>query len=157
MKDKKLTKKQIEKKERRLQKRTNKERWRRLRLIIFDRDDYRCQLCGKDLRGCKGNSINCHHIFPRQYKEFFFDDLNLITLCSRCHHWDKDSPHQNALVFTGFLMTTYPVRFSYLIEKMKKIKKIAKFGDTEDKMASLGAPRSDFDEGDEVLYPPNFP
>ena len=52
--------------------------WRRLRLRIFERDGYRCQLCGKH------GHLECDHIVAR---EDGGDDRpdNLRTLCRSCH------------------------------------------------------------------------
>ena len=59
--------------------------WNRLRHLIFARDHYRCQICGKKLdRSTKGRIPVCHHIKPIAYSN---DNSfkNLITLCPRCH------------------------------------------------------------------------
>ena len=52
---------------------------------IKERDDYRCQLCGKkDFR-----TLNVHHIVPKKspfvQKSFIHSPLNQITLCANCH------------------------------------------------------------------------
>jgi len=45
-------------------------RWRRVRKLILERDNYTCQLCGKT--NCE---LHVHHINP----------TSLITLCKSCH------------------------------------------------------------------------
>lgn len=52
----------------------------KLRIRVFERDNYRCQMCGKNL---KNHMPICHHLDPT------IDDVNdldnLVTLCNRCH------------------------------------------------------------------------
>jgi len=53
-------------------------KWRNIRLLVLERDEHRCKLCGKKTSG------QVHHIISRRQKDA--DDLdNLITLCGRCH------------------------------------------------------------------------
>lgn len=62
------------------------ENWNRLRFVIFKRDNYTCQMCGKKVSPkFKGNKkANCHHIVPLGCGgNNCFD--NLITLCAGCH------------------------------------------------------------------------
>jgi len=54
--------------------------WNKLRFRIFERDRYRCYICG---RYCRGNS-HCHHIIPVKMGGSHHED-NLMTLCSECH------------------------------------------------------------------------
>ena len=57
-------------------KRVNTLRWKQLRAKVYERDNWRCQYCGKHCH----NDIQCHHI------ELDNDDLNkLVTLCKACH------------------------------------------------------------------------
>jgi len=54
--------------------------WRALTKVIYKRDNWTCQVCGKHCR----EDIQCHHIIP--VKEGGSDDPgNLVTLC-RAHH-----------------------------------------------------------------------
>jgi 5-methylcytosine-specific restriction enzyme A len=59
--------------------------WNRLRHVIFKRDHYICQMCG---RKCDKSTLdrvpNCHHIKPVSKGGNHSWD-NLITLCRRCH------------------------------------------------------------------------
>lgn len=52
--------------------------WRK---AVFERDDYKCRLCGR--RGCE---LNAHHIkYWSKSPEYRFDVNNGITLCKSCH------------------------------------------------------------------------
>lgn len=59
-----------------------KTKWyKKLRMSVFMRDDFTCQLCG-----ARGGYLNAHHI--KRYidsKSDRFDRCNLITLCADCH------------------------------------------------------------------------
>ena len=54
-------------------------RWRLLRLRVFERDGWRCVLCGKAGR------LECDHIVPLQDGGAAFEMDNLRTLCRGCH------------------------------------------------------------------------
>jgi transposase len=50
------------------------------REACFERDDYRCRICGERGR------LNAHHIWPFQrFPERMYDVNNLVTLCKDCH------------------------------------------------------------------------
>jgi len=55
--------------------------WDRIRYMIFKRDNYTCQLCGK-----RTEDLHCHHIKPVALGGKSTPD-NLITLCSECHEY----------------------------------------------------------------------
>lgn len=51
------------------------------REICFQRDGFRCRICGE-----RGGKLNAHHIWPFQrFRDRIFDPTNLITLCKACH------------------------------------------------------------------------
>lgn len=54
-------------------------RWRILRLRVFERDGWRCVLCGKAGR------LECDHIKPMALGGEIWDMDNLRTLCRGCH------------------------------------------------------------------------
>lgn len=114
MKKKKITKAILKKREKRKEKQEFKEAWQKARKECLERDNYKCQICSHKFDDTKPSGTAVHHIIPRQYKELFLDLNNLITLCSRCHHWDKDSPHQNALWFAEWLKKNKPEQYNYL-------------------------------------------
>ena len=52
--------------------------WREMRREALQRDNRRCQVCGKEYSG------QVHHVTPRS--QGGTDDLsNLMTLCGKCH------------------------------------------------------------------------
>lgn len=117
---KKATKAILRKREKRKAKREFKEAWLKARLECLERDNYRCQICGNKFDKAKPGGTAVHHIIPRQYKELFLELDNLITLCSRCHRWSKDSPHQNALWFSEWLKKNKPEQYEHLREFLNK-------------------------------------
>jgi hypothetical protein len=54
--------------------------WPVMRAVVFERDGYKCQLCGGDGNG----KLHIHHIVKRKLggKD---EESNLITLCPPCH------------------------------------------------------------------------
>lgn len=54
-------------------------KWRKQ---VFERDNYKCQLCGK----CSDGDLQAHHIIPlREAPNLVLDVGNGITLCESCH------------------------------------------------------------------------
>lgn len=80
--------------------------WRRLRLRVFDRDNYRCTVCGK-----AGRRLECDHLVRRE--DGGTDEMeNLRTVCRGCHielnaaanrvhHVDGQAEWSAALTGTG--------------------------------------------------------
>ena len=54
-------------------------RWKALRRHVFERDGYRCRLCGNRGR------LECDHIVPLRGGQDPFEIRNLQTLCRSCH------------------------------------------------------------------------
>jgi len=84
--------------------------WREKVLI---RDNYKCQLC-KRIDGV----LNVHHLIPKQFKEFIYDEDNGIVLCFQHHKFGKFSPHQNAVFFCRWLQAVKPMLYAYVITKL---------------------------------------
>ena len=59
----------------------NSKEYKRWRNLVFERDNYTCQMCGK-----RGGKLNAHHIVRfRKSIEKRVDVSNGITLCEDCH------------------------------------------------------------------------
>jgi len=64
--------------------------WSKIALRVYKRDDFKCQLCGRNYK------LNAHHIIPWRIEHN--DKIsNLITLCKPCHgriesKWKQYSP-----------------------------------------------------------------
>lgn len=64
--------------------RTRPSDWGIRRKSIYERDGFRCQLCGRhgDMRGV---TLHAHHLYPLEYGGSN-DPENLITVCNFCHY-----------------------------------------------------------------------
>lgn len=74
-------------------------RWQELRLKVFGRDLYTCQM-----KGCGRVTAHpvCDHIKPHRGDErLFWDEANLQTLCPTCHDTIKQSEEQQSLHTRG--------------------------------------------------------
>jgi hypothetical protein len=110
MKIKKLTKKQLKRKEKREINRQFKE-WS---LKVKERDGFKCCLCSKT------ENLNAHHILPREIKEFRFDIDNGITLCPSHHKYSLEiSSHRNPFVFYTWFLYNRTKQYFELIKKIK--------------------------------------
>ena len=57
-------------------------RWGKVRLVVFDRDGWKCRTCGR------GGRLECDHIQRLEDGGALYDLGNLQTLCRGCH-FDK--------------------------------------------------------------------
>jgi phage terminase large subunit GpA-like protein len=56
-------------------------RWQKLRLLVFNRDKWKCKKCGD-----KNTTLNVHHIEYNQGAEpWDYPMQNFVTLCEHCH------------------------------------------------------------------------
>ena len=83
----------------------NSARWRKLRIEVFVRDNYTCQMC-KRICGGKfpaDDSPEADHKQPhRGNEDLFFDPTNLQTLCKfPCHAADKQREEQDSVNTRG--------------------------------------------------------
>jgi len=68
------------------------------RTTIFERDNYKCQMCNQI-----GNKLNSHHIFRViDFPEFEFELWNGITLCLKCHQKTYFNEYKYALKFLAY-------------------------------------------------------
>jgi 5-methylcytosine-specific restriction protein A len=58
-------------------------KWKRVRLAILRRDEYRCQI---QARGCKQVATTVDHITPRSEGGAMFDPANLRAACTKCNY-----------------------------------------------------------------------
>lgn len=68
--------------------------WKRLRLFVKTRDNYRCTKCGKS------GILEVDHKTPVKYGGAKYDVSNLQTLCKRCH-LDKTRSEMNTIIPNG--------------------------------------------------------
>ena len=61
---------------------TNQRRWRAIRLLILQRDGYRCRSCGA------ARMLEIDHIIPIHLGGDWWNLEGLQCLCAACH-WDK--------------------------------------------------------------------
>lgn len=59
-----------------------------LRKMVFERDNWTCQKCGRSKEEFPKIVLHCHHIFPLNEDPIGSADLdNCETLCKECHQW----------------------------------------------------------------------
>jgi 5-methylcytosine-specific restriction endonuclease McrA len=63
--------------------RVSKSEWKKLRQLVFSRDNYLCIYCGSD------ESLECDHYFPKS-KGGDDNFSNLVTACKRCNRRKSD-------------------------------------------------------------------
>jgi len=90
-----------------------REKYKEWREKVLGRDSYKCQMCKRTT-----GILNAHHIIPKQFKEFIYDEDNGITLCFQCHRVNKYSAHQNAVFFSRWLQAVKPMQYAYVITKL---------------------------------------
>jgi 5-methylcytosine-specific restriction protein A len=77
-------------------------RWQALRLKVFLRDLFTCQMpgCGR-LEGDTSQLVCDHKVPHRGNAALFWDEGNLQTLCKRCHDTVKQREEQSSLHMRG--------------------------------------------------------
>jgi hypothetical protein len=71
-------------------------RWQKVRLKVFERDEWACQICFD-----KESQLKVHHKYYLQDKEPWDYPLNaFVTLCERCHaeEWENRPEAEHALM-----------------------------------------------------------
>jgi hypothetical protein len=55
--------------------------WQRMRLMVFERDDFKCLRCGDD-----ENELHAHHTYYEKGKNpWNYPIESIVTLCKKCH------------------------------------------------------------------------
>jgi len=66
--------------------------WNKIRLLIYNRDNFTCKKCGISLKDCRkkyNQALHIHHKVP--FLISFDNSLdNLITLCPKCHKEEEN-------------------------------------------------------------------
>ena len=61
-------------------------RWQKKRLEIFERDGWRCKICGSE-----DDTLNVHHLTYRKgFDPWEINNGLLMTVCSKCHERSKE-------------------------------------------------------------------
>lgn len=73
-------------------------RWQQMRLRVFERDGWKCVMCGDSEK-----TLHAHHpvYHPRSDGPWDYEDNEIITLCKDCHSYEHDeieSSKANALL-----------------------------------------------------------
>ena len=69
----------------------DRKRWRKVRLTIFERDGYRCRVCGN------AGMLECDHIRPLHWGGSMWSPSNLQTICRGCHIRKTSTENQQVI------------------------------------------------------------
>ena len=97
-------------------------RWQKLRLKVFERDNFRCQKCHDNQ-----TTLHVHHRYYISKKEPWEYPLEaLTTLCHECHTGDKVGMSRTGLLIERLSLAIQEAKTEFTItdEKYKKIIKI---------------------------------
>lgn len=109
MKEKKITKAALLKKER-INKRKALQNWSKL---VRDRDGNKCVVCGNCER------IQAHHILEKRYYPEIKFDINVgISLCPHCHLFSKFSFHKNGIWSFIWLQKNRPNQLEWILQQL---------------------------------------
>lgn len=51
---------------------------------VYEHNNHKCQMCGKEFK--KISQAQAHHVLPWwRFRQFEFDERNLLLLCNDCH------------------------------------------------------------------------
>ena len=74
-------------------------RWQKLRLKVFERDEWKCQSCGSEKE-----TLVVHHFYYKQGADPWEYDMDaLITLCEGCHEFEHENWKDNIKVLIEIL------------------------------------------------------
>ena len=84
--------------------------------MIRSRDNWQCAICGAD------RNLACHHIIPREHKEFRYCEDNALTLCVTHHKFSRViSAHNSPLAFYEWLKSYKQPLFFIATRRIKNI------------------------------------
>lgn len=101
-------------------------RWQKLRLEVFERDEWCCQICCAE-----DKPLNAHHCHYTNHSEgpWDYDKESLITLCEDCHKQEhllwpiyKDELLQS-VVMAGFKTAEQWSELAFILDRMCDAKK----------------------------------
>lgn len=121
------TKKEFEKKKKRIDKRLLKERIETWKLKVIERDKSICQKCGNflpDRKHCHPHHILALQSVKRNYPELIDDINNGVLTCYFCHKIGPCSAHQGGFEFTFWLMQNKPEQYFYLLNYLNSKKEV---------------------------------
>lgn len=74
-------------------KQEKRDRFRNWKKPLLVAADYRCQLCGKQMK----TGLHLHHVLPyARFPELEFDNRNILVLCNECHREIHTNPFLEA-------------------------------------------------------------
>lgn len=115
---KKITKKELE----RLERREQKKKLKQWSIDVRNRDGNKCSICSVI------KYIHAHHIIPKESKKFRcfkFDLDNGIALCAKHHKFCREiSAHNNSFTFMIWFIKNRKSQYELLINKLKEFDKL---------------------------------
>ena len=77
-------------------------RWQQVRLRVFERDDWTCQICG-----AKSRTLHAHHIAypPNSSEPWEISPTLLFTTCELCHELEHGFHREMLFAFLDILAT----------------------------------------------------
>lgn len=104
------------------QEQLNSEEWKEKRLLILKRDNFRCVKCGY-----KGILHVHHKLYEKGKMAWEAKDVNLITLCKKCHDIEHIKPINTFVkkpkVVKKKKLTAFQKRNNKILLEMKKSRK----------------------------------
>ncbi len=71
-----------------------------------------CAICGKE-------TYDIHHLIEWKYwKEYRFDEMNLVPLCKSHHKLGKHSAHQHPFWFINWMRINRIEQFNWVMERI---------------------------------------
>jgi hypothetical protein len=108
-KPKKVTKKELARKERIL----NKKRLKEWSIAVRNNDQNKCVICAVT------KYVHAHHLIPKEIKEFKFETWNGVALCAKHHKYGITiSAHKNPIAFLEWFNKEYPDRYKKVKEEL---------------------------------------